>query len=383
VNRAGVFYASAIAYDFNVLPANQGGVGIWKSIDGGVSWTGPVYSPAPPNTFPGDIGIGDKPFITVDNSGKQYDGNIYVTWTAFGQTTGGIPIVLSRSTDGGNTFSTPIQVTPSGGFGLTQGSAPAVGPNGELYVAWFQGGCGGFGSISSIFVAKSVDGGQTFGLPVMVAPVQPLGFGTGLFCGSIGGTLNGNFRVNSFPRIDVNPKNGHVYIVYGSHSVPSADSGDAYFTSSTDGGQTWSIPLRVNDDSTTNDQFFPAIAVNGQGVIEVIWYDRRRDPNNLLIDVYSAKSTNDGLSFQRNQRVTTVSSPPAVGYDPEIVPTYMGDYIDVRAMTGTNSRGSQFLQAWGDFRRKVETFGGIRNDQDVRFSIDNDPPPSGGGSGHD
>ena len=83
--------------------------------------------------------------------------------------------------------------------------------------------------------------------------------------------------------------------------------------------RTWSIPLRVNDDRTSNDQFFPAVAVNGQGVIGVIWYDRRRDPNNLLIDVYSAKSTNDGVSFHANQRVKSVSSPPTVGYDPVLV----------------------------------------------------------------
>jgi hypothetical protein len=131
--------------------------------------------------------------------------------------------------------------------------------------------------------------------------------------------LTASLRVNSFPRVDVNPNNGHVYIVYGRHSVPNLDSGDVLFTSSTDGGQTWSIPLRVNDDRTSNDQVFPAVVVNGQGVIGVIWYDRRRDPNNLLIDVYSAKSTNDDVSFDANQRVKTVSSPPTVGYDPVLV----------------------------------------------------------------
>jgi hypothetical protein len=366
VNRAGVFYASAIAFDYNIPPTNQGGVGIWKSTNGGTSWTGPVYSPAPPNSPP-FLGIADKPFITVDNSGKQYDGNVYATWTNFGA----FPesIVLSRSTDGGNTFSTPVTLTPSGFFFNTvQGSAPAVGPNGEVYVAWFQGGCG-FLTFPSIYVAKSVDGGQTFGPPVFVAPLEPLGFATEGSCSAIGGSLTGNFRVNSFPRIDVNPINGHVYIVYGSHSIPSADSGDAFFTASNDGGQTWSIPLRVNDDSTTNDQFFPAVAVNGQGVIQVMWYDRRLDPNNILIDVFSATSTNDGVSFHSNHRVTTVSSPPAVGYDPVLNPFYMGDYIDVKAMTGAHSRGSQFLQTWGDFRRRVETIGGVRHNQDVRFSI--------------
>jgi len=61
----------------------------------------------------------------------------------------------------------------------------------------------------------------------------------------------------------------------------------------------------------------------------------------------------------------------------------MGDYIDVKAVTGPTSTGSQFLQAWGDFGRTVETFGGIRHGQNIRFSIDNDPPGNGGGSGHD
>jgi hypothetical protein len=61
----------------------------------------------------------------------------------------------------------------------------------------------------------------------------------------------------------------------------------------------------------------------------------------------------------------------------------MGDYIDVKAMTGAQFERSEFLQAWGDFWRKVETFGGIRNDQDVRFFIDNDPPANSSRSGRD
>jgi hypothetical protein len=60
-------------------------------------------------------------------------------------------------------------------------------------------------------------------------------------------------------------------------------------------------------------------------------------PENLRIDVFKARSFNGGLSFGPNQRVTTVSSFPAVGYDPLINPTYMGDYIDIKA--ATTSRG--------------------------------------------
>jgi hypothetical protein len=76
------------------------------------------------------------------------------------------------------------------------------------------------------------------------------------------------------------------------------------FTRSTDGGATWSTPIRVNNDQSGNDQYFPDVAVNGQGVIQVVWYDQRLDPQNLRIDVFKAFSYNGGVSFGPNLRVT-------------------------------------------------------------------------------
>ena len=120
--------------------------------------------------------------------------------------------MFSRSTNGGASFSSPIQI--SGGGTFNQGSEPVVGPSGEIYVAWLQfAGPGGTG----IVVAKSINGGLSFGPPVFVAPVLPSGFASG--------EMTGNFRVNSFPRMDVDPRNGNVCLTYGGRSPVAGNSG--------------------------------------------------------------------------------------------------------------------------------------------------------------
>ena len=354
-NRQGVFYASYLLFDATRPAGFRDTIGVSKSTTGGVTWSLPVGLPSfgPPN------GFADKPFLAVDSTGGVHDGSIYVTSTNFPQFfAGSLPIVFSRSTNGGSSFSPPIQI--SAPFTENQGSEPVVGPSGEIYVAWFQ--FVNFASPSQgsgIVVAKSTNGGLSFGSPVFVAPATPIGFNSG--------SLNGNFRVNSFPRIDVDPSSGNVYVTYAANPG-HGDSGDVFFVRSMNGGATWSSPLRVNNDPGNNDQFFPDLAVNSDGVIRVFWYDKRLDPNNIAMSVYSAVSTNGGVSFGPNFAVTQGTFPPAVGYDPVLNRTYMGDYIDIKAGMTASGRTSDFFLAWGDNRRVVITTGGIRHDQDVFFS---------------
>src|SRR5439155_970657 len=169
---------------------------------------------------------------------------------------------LSRPVDRGTTCSNPIRISAPGT--LNQGSEPVVGPHGEVYVAWLQFSAPfGIYTGTGIFVAKSTNHGVSFGNPVLVAPVAEIGFGAG--------TLAGGFRVNSFPRLDVNPSNGDVCVLYASNP-PGPDPADVFFTRSTDGGATWSSPLRVNDDPGNADQWFPDLAVNREGVIRAFWY---------------------------------------------------------------------------------------------------------------
>ena len=370
-DRAGNFYVAHLtSVTTAVRPAGfTSAIGINKSTDGGLTWGSTVY-PQTAGVKPNSTQ--DKELIAVDISRGACDGYVYVSWTSFGGTTPpgdspNPPIFVSRSTNGGASFSVPLKISQFAHS--NQGSEPAVGPNGEVYVAWFRinGPPPGPGQPPlgpAIMIAKSTNCGQTFATPVEVVRVTPIGFGGQ----PVNARLRANFRTNSFPRIDVNPTNGHVYIVYNANPE-GPDGADVFFTRSADGGATWSAPVRVNSDPGDNDQFFPDIAVNAAGVIEVVWYDQRLDPANFAMDIYHAQSVDGGLSFGANQRVTMSSSIPAVGYDPVVNPNYMGDYNDLKVITTPTGAGLDFLLSWGDFRRVITTDGGTRPDQDVFFTL--------------
>jgi Neuraminidase (sialidase) len=106
---------------------------------------------------------------------------------------------------------------------------------------------------------------------------------------------------------------------------------DILASSSTDGGQTWSEPVRINHDPLGNgtDHFQPAVAVAPNGTYTCAWFDRRYDLQNRLIDEEIAQSTDDGATWGRNIRVTKHSWNPAIDApEPEGKPTntFIGDY---------------------------------------------------------
>jgi hypothetical protein len=331
---------------FATLAANANGdsiIGVAKSTDGGITFAPQVEASvgaSNPNDFQ------DKENMAIDtHAGSPFRGNIYVCWTGF-FATGGNRILFSRSTNGGVSFSSFIPISDAGA--PVQGCAIDIGPNGEVYVAWED-----FRNPQAIRISKSTDGGVSFGADgvdnTVVAPVDSIGSLT--FCGFSGGFRlalqgGGGLRTNDFPSLATNPTNNDVYAVFNSDPV-GTDGADIFFTRSTDGGATWSTPLQLNDDATTNDQWFPWIAVQPDGTIGVMWYDRRLDPANLDIDVFMTTSTDGGVSFAANTRVTDVSFPvPRVNpnFDPLIANCYMGDYNWIEADAG------RFLLAWGDNR---------------------------------
>ncbi len=101
----------------------------------------------------------DKEWMAVDS----LTGNVYVTYTRF--TTTGDDIWFSRSTDGGATFQTPVQISGSWEMGYCSGSRPAVGPNGEVYVTYTS-----YGAVDadSIKLTRSTNFGTSFP-PTIVA----------------------------------------------------------------------------------------------------------------------------------------------------------------------------------------------------------------------
>src|SRR5207237_220233 len=117
-------------------------------IDGGGKWL-PAADAANVEVKPRNLHT--RPWIAVDSISSKFRGNVYVSWTKLDNIDNRSTITFSRSTDGGNKFSPPIQVTPDAkGFNV-DGSRLAVGPAGEIYVAWFDK------STQSINIARSTD----------------------------------------------------------------------------------------------------------------------------------------------------------------------------------------------------------------------------------
>jgi hypothetical protein len=269
----------------------------------------------------------DKEWITVDNAAGAGQGNVYLVMRDFG---GGNGIFLFRSTDQGATFG------PNGGVsivtgGAVQGAWVTTGPDHSVDVFWYDTG--------AIRMRKSTDQGQTFGPTVTVTSLRTTG---------VNGDLSlGGFRSNAFPQAVVNPSSGSIYVTFDDKGTAANDRADVFFTQSTDGGTTWSTPVKVNDGPVGRDAWQPTITVSPSGAkVGIFWYDRRNDSANTRIDRYGVVGdvAGDAVVFGENMRISDQSFPPVFGVDPGLVPTYMGDYDQAVATT------SSFLTTWGDNR---------------------------------
>ena len=117
-------------------------------------------------------------------------------------------------------------------------------------------------------------------------------------------------RVFSFPALAVDRSggaNGNVYVVWADE-LGTGSGPDILLSRSTDGGATWSAPIRVSDDTNGSYQFMPAIAVMPNGTVVVSFFDQRNTPGSTEYDIYAARSTNGGRSFRRNHKISNRTS---------------------------------------------------------------------------
>ena len=330
----GTAYISYLGYNQNDLTV--GGTFIARSTDGGATWQKPVLVAAnDPLTFH------DKEWIVVDRSSNpRTRGTVYMSWTLFttiNPRSERGDIVVSRSTDGGRTFSTPVRASREAQDD-TQGSFPVVGPDGALYVLYYSN-TPYAGLPRGIYIAKSVDGGLSFSPAVKVAnvskPASPL--------------PGSKFRIFVLPALAVDPVNGALYATWNDYRN---DDSDVVLSRSTDGGATWSETRRINDDPSRprRDQFFPAVTVGSDSTVHLLWLDRRDDGNNLRYLPYYASSSNAGNSFTQRPLSRTPSD-PSIGFQG----TLIGDYIAI----DTSPDGSRVYAAWVDTRN---------GDQDIYFA---------------
>jgi hypothetical protein len=283
---------------------------------------------------PGVIGFAgtftDKEWMEIDlnpPAASPCAGNVYVAHTNFHGPAGSSPIMFSRSTNGGVSFSQPKTISSGGSSGTphNQGADIAVASNGTIYVAYgaFQGGGNPFNGIA---IVKSTDCGRKWSQPVFVGPINdPPAPGVA-------------FRTPAFAFVAVDDSNPNlVYVAYQS----LAGDYDIYVQRSTDGGATWGAPMQVNDDPGARHQIFPTIDVSN-GALHVAWYDFRNSATaaNEALDVYYACTNCDGNvypTFSHNVRVTDFSHNGNCLLFGGGTAAFHGDYIELDARwDGTN-----------------------------------------------
>ena len=318
-NTTGTIYFTTLAF------TSGASIQMFRSVDNGATFTGPTTAITGSSL--------DKEWLAVDNFPGTGQGNVYAVARDFGGVNG---IVITRSTNGGATFSSPVLVVSG-----QQGAWVVVNPDHSLNVFWYDSSSG-----SRILTRKSTDFGATFGATVVVATRTATGTN-----GDMGLTRSvsnsQSFRSNGFPSVVVNPVDGTMYCVFADRGTGS-DKADVYMVTSTNGGATWSAKVRVNTDSTTTDQWQPSIAITPDGTrLGIAWYDRRLDPtNNALIDYFGVTAALSGgtVTFNPNVRITTQAFLPDFGRDNVVNPVYMGDY-DSGSATNSN-----FVFSWADNR---------------------------------
>ena len=244
-------------------------------------------------------------------------GNLYVGFTEFRSATthgsGNAPVAVSKSTDGGKSFSAPQQLSPATNHDTNngrQGTDIATGPDGSVYVAFEQA--------SLQVVAISRDGGESYGKAVPIAGVT-----------DIQDPIPGaNFRTDSFPSISADPRKGSK-TVYASWATRRANGGRIVVATSTNGGRTWGAPVTVS--GAEGYAFFNGMDVAPDGRVD-LGYQALKANNpaifgtgNASIDAYYVRKAAGG-TFGTPSKVSTQPSDPAVSAQNNLQRQFWGDY---------------------------------------------------------
>ncbi|MCF8307569.1 MAG: T9SS type A sorting domain-containing protein [Bacteroidales bacterium] len=321
--------AAAIDLDgrmYNGFIHSTGGQGVAYSEDNGDSWTSVLVGEAP-----GGFGsLLDKNHLWVDNSPTSpNEGNVYSAWTNFGGDNDN-EIEINYSEDGGLNWSEPQEISSEVNAGShNQGVNIGTGPDGEVFAVWAI-----YDSWpndeNALAMARSYDGGETWETFRIIEDIR----------GIRDSETSKDMRVNSFPVMDVDissgPNRGTIYVTWANIGEPGTNEGpgiDIYMIKSTDDGDTWSDPIRVNQDDPEeeNEQYFPWISCDPvTGALNVIFYDDR-DVSSSQAEVFVATSNDAGESWE-DFRVSDVSFTPSP--IPGLASGYMGDYLGIDSYSG-------------------------------------------------
>ncbi len=301
-----------------------------RSTDNGSTWSTSVL-------IAGNTQEKGSPGTDIEPSSPYY-GRTYLAWTNANTPNN---IIFSYTTNGGSNWSAVASLNNSLPNHQSWGAEVAFGPSGNVYVTWAATILNSPANEDNIGFAVSTNGGGNWSVNEQAFAVN--GIKTGQF-------ESYHIKVNGYPYIDVDhsggSRDGWVYIVSAEiNHAPAGSDPDVVFHRSTNGGVTWSSGIRVNQDAPNNGkvQFYPVIAVDDMGGVNVVYYDGRNNTDST-VEVFLSRST-DGGDHWTDYKISDHSFKPkqATGF----IGT-MGDHI---GMTQVNNK---LYPVWMDDHNNAE-----------------------------
>jgi hypothetical protein len=289
----------------------------------GLSWSDPVILTQD---------IPERAYLASDIfSISSFFGRTYAVWVKYSPP---FPMNIAFSDSSGRNWSQPIQINnPSN---RCVGGDVVVAKNGNIYVSWATVQSSSPYTEKFVGFASSSNGGINW-------IVKENAF----VMNGIQGTLQQkqNIRVDGIPRIAIDNssgiRSGWIYIITTEKNLsPAGSDPDIIFHRSTDGGVTWSAGFRVNQDVINNGkvQYFPAINVDEQGGINILYYDDRNTQSDSAA-VFLSRSTDGGNTWRDHQVSDHNFKPTPIG---GLGQGYQGDNI------GITSRNKTLFPVWMD-----------------------------------
>jgi hypothetical protein len=254
----------------------------------------------------------------------------------------GNPILMARSVDGGATWEPPVRVNDASRLRAVAPSV-AVGPKGEVYVLYtdlgedrldYEGaheGRGGrpYAGRFKLVLGRSLDHGATWAESVVDESIVPIERFIAF--------------LPAFPSVAVDPQSGRVYAGFhdGRFGKP-----DVLVWSRAPGEAEWEGPTRVNDTPQRDgsSQYLPKLAVAPGGRVDVVYYDRRSDPQDVMNEVSLQSSFDHARSFGQSIALSSRAFDSRIGYGSE------RDLPDLGSRLGLVAGDSSAYAVWTDTR---------------------------------
>ncbi len=275
----------------------------YKSTDHGATW---VFDGTPSGA---QTSVYQGGMLWADHSASSpFKDSLYIIWQ-----NNALGYVSRRTPGAGGTWQTPVRIGGAETSGVPVGSEIKTNANGEVFGFWDAAG-------DQIFVAKSTNGGASFGAAVAIAPIWDLDQFSVPAMKNAQISVSGGVRRTATKNLvyatwaDLTGTSGcNVPVNEPGSDASSTCKTRVWLSRSTDGGATWSTPVKINDQASLNDQLNPKLAVDEtDGTLGITYYDTVADPRRRKADVWFQASHDDGLTWSAATKVTSAPTDETV-----------------------------------------------------------------------